>query len=447
MQKKPNDFTQGPILRPLLAFTIPMLFAILLQNLYASVDVIMIGRFCTAAEVSAVVTGSQIIRMVTVMVTGLGTGTMVLLGQKVGKGDLSDAGDAAGSAMCLFGLGAVALSVLSVLGAPVLARWMQAPAESFEAAVAYVRICGAGCICMVAYNVLGSMLRGTGDSKTPLLAVAVACAANVVLDLLFVGVLSMGVTGVALATVLAQLLSVVVTVALLRRKGLPFEIKRSQLRLRKNVIAQNMKIGLPLAAQDFLINYSFVALTAIVNTLGVTASAGVGVADKLSGFIMLLPAAFVQSMSAFVAQNAGAKQWERAKKAMLCGMAVSALLSVPLSWLGFFRGEMLASLYSADAQINQAAAQYLKACAIDALLASVVFCFVGYYSGCGETGFVMTQSLICAFGVRVPFAWLMSRLTGNVFLVGLASPVCSAVQIVVCTIWFLRKQRKNKKRA
>ena len=210
-----NTFTQGRILPPLLKFTVPVLFALVLQTMYGAVDLMVIGRFCTAADVSAVSTGSQIMHMVTVLVTGLSMGATVLLGQKLGQGDLKAAGNAAGGAVCLFSVCGLILTVLLVPFAESLCLLMQTPEEALEATVSYVRICGAGCLSIVAYNVLGSVFRGIGDSKTPLFAVAVACVANIGLDLLFVAVLGWGVSGVALATVLAQLLSVALSFVLI----------------------------------------------------------------------------------------------------------------------------------------------------------------------------------------------------------------------------------------
>lgn len=444
MQAQRTNFTQGPILSPLIRFTVPVLAALVLQTMYGAVDLLVIGRFCTAADVSAVSTGSQVMHMLTVVVTGLSMGTTVLLGQKLGQGDTEAAGRAAGTAVGLFGALGLILTAITVPCAAWLARVMQAPAEALDATAAYVRICGAGSLCIVAYNVLGSVFRGVGDARTPLVAVAIACAANIGLDLLFTAVFGMGVAGVALATVLAQLLSVALSAWLIRRRGLPFPCGRRQLRPDRALTARTLRLGAPVALQDFLVSCSFLVIIAIVNTLGVTASAGVGVAEKLCGFIMLLPSAFMQSMSAFVAQNIGAGARTRAKRAMAYGMAASFTVSLLLAWLGFFEGEWLASLFSRDVLVNAAAADYLRAYAIDTLLVSFLFCFIGYFNGCGQTGFVMAQGVAGAFGVRIPVSYLMSRLPGaSLFWIGLATPCSTVVQIVLCALWFWRTERRE----
>ncbi|MBR3874798.1 MAG: MATE family efflux transporter [Clostridia bacterium] len=438
-----NTFTQGKILSPLLRFTVPVLFALILQTMYGAVDLLVIGQFCSAADVSAVSTGSQIMHMVTVIITGLSMGTTVLLGQKLGQGDLQGAGDAAGGSICLFAAGGALLTLILVPFARPLSQLMQAPAEALAATTDYVLICGTGCLCIVAYNVLGSVFRGIGDSKTPLFAVTVACVTNIVLDLLFVAVFHWGVRGVALATVLAQLLSVVLSLMLIRKKGLSFPFSRSQIRFSKPVILRVVKLGAPVALQDFLVSCSFLVLIAIVNALGVIASAGVGVAEKLCGFIMLFPSAFMQSMSAFVAQNIGAGRQDRAKRAMVYGMVTAFGVSLVLGYLGFFHGEMLASLFSRDPLVNAAAADYLRAYAIDTLLTSFMFCFVGYFNGCGQTTFVMLQGFVGAFLVRIPVSFLMSRITQRLFLIGMATPCSTFVQILLCLWWFGRMNKRR----
>jgi len=253
------------------------------------------------------------------------------------------------------------------------------------------------------------------------------------------------VRGVALATVLAQLLSVVLSMMLIRKKGLSFPFSRSQIRFSKPVILRVVKLGAPVALQDFLVSCSFLVLIAIVNALGVIASAGVGVAEKLCGFIMLVPNAFSQALSAFVAQNEGALKHDRSKKALFTGIGASVLCGIFLAWLGFFQGDRLAALFASDRAVIAAAADYLKAYAVDTLLVSFMFCFAGYFSGCGQTAFVMVKSLLGAFGVRIPVAWAMSRVAGvSLFRLGLATPASTALELVLCLLWFARCEKRIK---
>lgn len=402
-----GSFIEGPILSPLLRFTLPVLLALFLQAMYGAVDLAVVGQFGQPADVSAVSTGSQVMHTVTCLVTGLSMGATVLLGQKIGEGKANEGGQVLGSAIALFGLVALALTAVMLWAAAPMSRLMQAPAEAFTQTVAYVRACSGGAVLVVAYNVLGAMFRGIGDSKTPLLTVSIACAVNIAGDLLLVGAFGLGVTGAALATVAAQGVSVVLSMVFTAHQGLPFSFSRKDIRFDAGQIKRILRLGVPVALQDVLVSFSFLAIAAIVNGLGVIASAGVGVAEKLCGFIMLVPSAFGQSLSAFVAQNIGAGQKLRAKKAMLYGIGASLCCGVMLFWLSFFHGGLLAGLFARDADVIGAAADYLKAYAIDTLLTSILFCFIGYFNGRGNTTFVM------AWSARPPrpgrAGWLRSR--------------------------------------
>ena len=317
---------------------------------------------------------------------------------------------------------------------------MQTPPEAVDAAVDYMRICSAGTIFIVAYNVLGSVFRGIGNSRIPLMAVAFACVFNILGDYLLVGVFKMAAAGAAIATVAAQALSVLLSFLIIRRQKLPFTFKKCDIKADPARMGSVLRLGFPIALQDVLVSISFLAITAIVNTLGVIVSAGVGIAEKLCGFIMLVPSAFSQAMSAFVAQNIGAKEPRRAKRGLVYGIAASLAVGIVIGYFAFFHGDLLAGIFVSgkDPAVIAAAAEYLKAYAIDCLFTSFLFCLIGYFNGCGKTTFVMVQGIIGAFGVRVPVSFLMSRrVPVSLFHIGLATPCSSIVQILLCGVYFL----------
>lgn len=444
--KQTNTFTQGPILSPLLRFTLPVLLALFLQAMYGAVDLLVVGQFGSPADVSAVSTGSQVMMTITSVITGLSMGATVLLGQKLGQGRGEEAGQVLGSSIVLFTAISLVVTVVMLLAAGPMAALMHAPEEAFAGTVAYVQICSAGAVFIVAYNVLGAVFRGIGDSKTPLLAVAIACTVNIIGDLLLVGGLQMGVRGAAIATVAAQAVSVVLSLIVTARWGLPFPFRRSYIRFDPQHIAHILRLGIPVALQDALVSISFLAIIAIVNGLGVVVSAGVGVAERLCGFIMLVPSAFMQSLSAFVAQNIGAGQTGRAKRAMFYGMASSLCFGVVLAYLSFFHGNLLSAVFSRDGEDIAAAADYLRAYAIDTLLTSIMFCFAGYFNGCGRTTFVMVQGIVGAFLVRIPVSLIMSRMEPvSLFRVGLATPCSTVVQILLFLAYFaVLRRRENR---
>lgn len=447
IMEKVKDFTEGKILPQLLTFAFPVLLALFLQAMYGAVDLLVVGQFATAEEVSAVSTGSQILHSITTVITGLAMGITVLVGQRIGEKRPEQAGAVIGSGICLFGVIAVVLTVVMVLGAEVAASIMHAPEEAFEQTAAYIRICTAGTVFIVAYNLLGSIFRGIGDSKMPLITVAIACVINIVGDLIFVAGFHMGAAGAAIATVLAQAVSVVLSLIIISKRQLPFSFKRSDICFGKKNILKILSLGTPIAFQELLVGISFLVIIAIVNSMGVIASAGVGVAEKLCGFIMLVPSSFMQAMSAFVAQNMGAKKPERANHALFYGIGASLLAGCVLFYLGFFHGELLSAIFSKDAQVIAASADYLKAYAIDCLLTAFLFCFIGYFNGCGKTMFVMIQGLVGAFFVRIPVAFFISKTAGvTLFKLGLATPCSTIVQIALCILYFFMVKRADSKK-
>lgn len=316
MNKEERSFINGPILHALLRFAFPVLLALFLQTMYGAVDLIVIGQFGTAKDISAVSTGSQIMQVVTFMITSLSMGITISAGQKIGEGKPEEAGSVIGSGICLFTLIALVMTAVMVGFAVPVARLMQAPKEAFDFTVYYIRICSAGSVFIVAYNVIGSIFRGIGDSKMPLITVAIACVCNICGDLFFVAVLRMGVSGAAIATILAQATSVVISLGIIRKKELPFQLSRDKIKMNPLMVKRILVLGVPIALQDFLVSISFLVILAIVNGMGLIASAGLGIAEKLCGFVMLVPSSYMQSMSAFVAQNVGAQKLERAKKAL-----------------------------------------------------------------------------------------------------------------------------------
>ncbi len=443
---KNNDFTKGAILPQLLKFMLPVLAAMFLQAMYGAIDLLVVGQFSTNADVSAVSTGSQIIMTLTNLIVSFSMGITISVGQKIGQKKNDEAAKTIGTGLLIFMITGIIFTLISIIGAGFLAKIMHAPSEAFGVTKNYIRICGGGFLVITAYNLLGSIFRGLGDSKTPLIAVGIACAFNILGDLLFVAVFHLGASGAAIATVIAQFTSVIISFFIICRTDLPFDFHRKYLRIKKSYALNILRIGTPIALQDFLVGISFLVLLAIVNQLGVTASAGVGVAEKVCAFIMLVPLAFMQSMSAFVAQNMGAGAPDRAKKALKSGIAVSFAFGIVMFLITFFRGDLLAGIFSKNAETVIDAWNYLKAYAIDCLLTCFLFCFIGYYNGIEKTKFVMIQGICGAFLVRIPVAFIMQHFgKGSLFLIGLSTPCSTVLQIIMCfaAYFIYRKSADN----
>lgn len=441
---KQTSLVEGNIFSSLMKFALPVFITLLLQALYGAVDLLVVGQFAQTADVSGVATGSMLLQTVTGLIIGLAMGITILVGKKIGEGNSREAGQAVGSGICIFAVFAVILTVFLTVGANLLAKAMQAPEEAFAQTAGYIRICGAGIVFIVGYNVLGSIFRGIGDSKTPLVTVIIACISNIVLDLLFVAGFGMGASGAALATTISQGISVAASLVIIRRKQLPFEMTKKDLKFDKQFIGAELKLGIPIALQDLLVGISFLIIQMVVNTMGVTASAGVGVAEKICVFIMLVPSAYMQSMSAFVAQNMGAAKPERADRALWYGITTAVVIGLAMGYAAFFHGDLMGMVFSKDMEVVAASHNYLKAYAIDCILTPFLFCFVGYFNGREKTLFVMLQGIIGAFGVRVPVVFLMSMLQGvTLFHIGLATPCSTVVQITMCLIMYRRIKKKT----
>ena len=383
------DFTQGNILKKLVAFMMPILGALILQAAYGAVDLLVVGRFGSTSGLSAVSTGSQVLNLVTFVVIQFAMGITVLIARYLGEKRPERIGAVIGGGAVVFTMMSVALFIAMVGFARPISVLMQAPAEAVDLTASYVRICGAGILFIVAYNLLSAIFRGLGDSKSPLLFVLVACIVNIIGDLILVAGLHMDAAGAAIATVTAQALSVVFAVMLLLKKDLPFAITKKDFRLNPQC-RKFLKIGLPLALQEFLTQISFLALCAFVNRLGLEASSGYGVACKIVAckivnFAMLVPSSLMQSMASFVSQNIGAGKKKRAKQSMFTGIGVGLAVGCVVFVLVLFKGDVLCSAFSTDAAVIRNGFAYLKGFAPETLVTAILFSMVGYFNGNNKT--------------------------------------------------------------
>ena len=443
---KEIDFTTGKILPKLIRFALPILAALLLQAMYGAVDLKIVGEYSSTADLSAVSIASQIMQTITGILVGLSTGVSVIVAKKIGEARPDDAGKVIGAGIVLFGIVAVIATAVFVLTSRPIADLMLTPEEAFESTVSYLKICSGGIVFILAFNVLGGVFRGIGDSKMPLITVAIACVVNILGDLLLVKTFNMGAAGAAYATVFAQAVSVFLSLIIIRRRKLPFEFSRRDIRYDPVINRGILKLGVPIALQDMLVSLSFLVITAIINDLGLIKSAGVGVAEKLCAFVMLIPSAYSQSMAAVVGQNIGAMRPDRARKALWCGIGTSLCAGVIIGYFSFFHGDILAGIFSDDEAVIVQAASYLKSYAIDCLFTSFLFCFIGYFCGLGSTVFVMIQGLVGAFCVRIPVSYFVSRIPDvELFYIGLATPSSTIVQIALCLVYFVVVNRKFRK--
>ena len=436
-----QDFTTGSIPIKMIQFMLPILAALILQAMYGAVDLLIVGRFGTTAGISGVATGSNIMSLFTFSVAACTTALTIIMGHYLGEHKAERIGRLLGGGICFFALVSIAGSVVLLLFANGLAVLLQAPEEAFELTAMYIRICGAGFIFIVFYNLISAVFRGLGDSVSPLIFVGVACVVNIAGDMFFVAGLHMDAAGAAIATVMAQAVSVIISMIIIfrRRNTLPFTIRRSDLRL-NDEIGRVLRIGSPLVLQEVLTNLTFLALCAFVNRLGLDASSGYGVAQKIQSFIMLIPSSIMQSMASFVAQNVGAKEEARARTSLKISIGFGAVIGIAVFCVIFFKGDMVAGIFTSDPAVIKRAFEFLRGFAPESVVTVVLFSYMGYFNGHGKSLFVMTQSLAQSLIVRLPVSYLMSiRPNASLTGIGMAAPAATVFGIILCFIYDRRK--------
>ena len=414
MSKKEISFTEGPVFQSLLRFAIPVLGALILQAAYGAVDLLIVGKFGNASSISAVGTESSFMQMATFIITSLAMGSTVIIGHHIGEQKPKEAGNAVGTTIILFLIIAVIMTFVLEFAAGGIAHLLQAPAESFDKTILYIRICSAGIVIIIAYNVISGVLRGVGNANLPLLFVGIACVINILGDLLLVGVFHMDVAGAAIATVFAQFVSVVCSVVVLRKQDMPIEFSREQCRIYKEELGKILNVGVPIALQETTVQISFLVVNSVINQMGLMPSAGYGIAQKIVSFIMLVPSSVMQSVSAFVAQNIGAGKKSRAWKGFYTAIITGCSVGIIIFMVGFFGGGVLSSFFTNDSEVIAQSAAYLKGFSADCILTCVLFSSIGYFNGCGKSIPVMIQGITSAFCIRIPVSISYVEITGNI---------------------------------
>lgn len=431
-----NTLTDGKLYPTLIKFTIPFLLSSLLQNLYGTVDLLVIGNFSTKANVSAVATGSQVMSLVTFFILGLTTGATVLIGQFLGARQYKTVAEVIGNSIFVFGGLSVLMMAIFLLVHPYILHLLNIPAEAETAANTYTMICCLGIPLIVGYNTVCAILRGMGDSKSPLIFVAIACVVNIAGDLLLSGALHMGAAGVAISTVAAQGISFISALLFLGRRGVGIPFSKGDLRFSMEMSKKILTLGIPMGIRSILVNLSFMLITSIINAMGVTYSAAMGVGDKIVGFAFLPQSSFATSISVIVAQNMGAGKPDRAKRATIYGMITCVVIGFIFFAYSQFFPTFLPSLFTNDAEVQVMCGMYIKAYSYDAILTSIVFCLSSMFTGCGKSTFTMAQDLASTFLIRVPVTYLVSRMAdATLFQIGLAAPIASILGIVICLVY------------
>ena len=440
-----NTLAKDSVLKNVLRFSLPYLLSYFLQTLYGMADLLIIGQFDGVAGTTAVSIGSQVMHMLTVMLVGLAMGITVGIGHAIGAGEQRRAGSTIGNGAVLFLALSVALAALLCGLVDPITAIMSTPAEAVAGTKAYLTICFIGIPCITAYNIIAAIYRGLGDSKSPMYFIAVACAANIVLDFVFMGALGLGPAGAALGTTLSQAISVAVSlVAIIKRKLGGVTLHKSDFRPRRAVIGRILRIGVPVALQDGLIQVSFLIITIIANRRGLTDAAAVGVVEKFISFVFLVPSSMLSTISALGAQEVGAGRHDRATATLRYGIGLTLGFGAVVGVLMQFIAPNVVGLFTTDAAVIAAGAWYLRGYIWDCFFAGVHFSFSGYFCAYGRSELSFIHNILSIVLVRVPGAYLTSTLFPDTLLpMGLATACGSILSVVVCLIMYATLRKKG----
>ena len=444
-----RDLTTGSVFKTVIYFSLPYLLSYFLQTLYGMADLFIVGQFGGVSSTTAVSVGSQIMHMLTVMIVGLAMGTTVSIAQAVGAGEHRRASQSTGNTVTMFmTISVVLMAVLLIFVKPIVSM-MSTPAEAVDGTVQYLVICFIGIPFITAYNIISSIFRGMGDSKSPMYFIAVACFANIVLDYVFIGLFGLGPVGAALGTTVSQAISVIVSLAvIIKRRSI--ELRKDDFRPKAAVMGKLLSIGVPVAFQDGLIQISFIIITIIANRRGLNDAAAVGIVEKIMSFLFLIPSSMLSTVSALGAQNIGANKPERAVATLRYAIMISVSIELIISVLIQLGAENIVALFT-DSQTDggreviRLGGQYLRGYIWDSVFAGIHFSFSGYFCANGRSGLSFLHNILAIVLVRVPGAYLMSKMfPATLFPMGLATAAGSLLSVLICVIAFAILQRKAK---
>ncbi|HBH92703.1 MAG TPA: MATE family efflux transporter [Bacteroides sp.] len=447
-----KNLTSGSVFKTIVFFALPYLLSYFLQTLYGMADLFIIGQFEGVASTTAVSIGSQVMHMITVMLVGLAMGTTVSIGQAIGSKDKKRVAEGIGNTVILFmGVALVLMTVLLLLTKPIVTV-MSTPQEAVMGTISYLTICFIGIPFITAYNIISAIFRGMGDSKSPMYFIAIACAANIVLDYVFIGGLHLGPAGAALGTTCAQVISVMISLVMIIRQREKFSLSRKDFRPNRNVMGQILKIGIPIALQDGFIQVAFMIITIIANQRGLNDAAAVGIVEKIISFLFLIPSSMLSTVSALGAQNIGAGKRQRANETLRYAVMITVGFGIIVGiFIQFFASPVVALFTDASdasgAEVVRLGGQYLRGYVWDCMFAGIHFSFSGYFCACGKSGISFLHNIIAITLVRIPGVYLTSTLfPDTLFPMGLATAAGSLLSAIICVVAFTILNRKERQK-
>ena len=439
-----KNLTTGNIFKTIVYFALPYLLSYFLQTLYGMADLFIIGQFDHVDAITAVSNGSQVMHMLTVIIVGLAMGATVTISRAVGADRKLDAARAIGNTVTLFMAVSILFTLLLLLLVRPIVVLIGIPTEAVTGTTQYLIICFIGIPFITAYNIISSIFRGIGDSKTPMYFVAIACAANIVLDYVFIGFFHMGPSGAALGTTLAQTLSVIIALISMMKRKTGIHLKKNDFRPNKKVMWQILRVGFPVAVQDGCIQIAFIIITVIANHRGLNDAAAVGIVEKMISAIFIIPSSMLATVSALSAQNIGAGKHDRASQTLKYATIITTGYGLIMTVLIELTGKNLVGLFTTDTVVVLLGTQYLSGYIIDSIFAGVHFSFSGYFAAYEKSYIGFIHNIIAIVLVRVPGSYLASKMfPDTLFPMGLAAPAGSLLSVLICIGAYLWMKKKG----
>lgn len=439
----------GGVFKTLVSFSVPYFLSCFMQILYGMADLFIIGQFGDVSGTAAVSAGSQVMHMLTVMIVGLAMGSTVLIGKASGAGEKERTSLAVGNTVSLFlVLSLMITAVLLFLVNPIVSV-MSTPSDAVQGTTEYLTICFLGIPFITAYNIVCSVFRGMGDSKRPMYFVAAACFTNIALDYLFIGALHMDAAGAALATVISQAVSVIISIVVIKLNKTGISPVRSDFYPQKTVIKEILKVGVPISLQDGFIQVSFLIITVFANMRGLNDAAAVGIVEKIICILFLVPSSMLSAVSAMSAQYIGAKKNNYARLTFWYAIIITVLFGIISAVIMQFYAQTAVGIFTGDATVIKMGGQYLKSYVWDCVLAGIHFCFSGYFCACGLSGISFLHNFISIIVARIPLSYIGARYFRNtLFPMGLAPVIGSCLSVIICTAVYacMRKREITKQR-
>lgn len=439
-----QSLTQGNIVKNVILFSIPFLLANLIQALYGAVDLMVIGWYCSPESVAAVSTGTQVTQIITSMISGLTLGGTVLVGKYAGMNRPDDIKDTIATNLTIFAIAGILLTFLLLAFVSPVLTVLKTPDASFSQAKEYVSVCACGVIFICGYNAISAILRGYGDSKSPLLFVAISGCLNLAGDIVLVKHLDMGVSGTALATITSQGISMFLAMIYLNRRNFIFQFRLSNFKISKLKALELAYVGIPISLQECMVRLSFLYLTSVTNRLGVNAAAAVGIASKYDVFAMLPATSAASALTAVVAQNYGAGKYKRMNQAL----AVAIFFALPFSAAFFLWAQInpasMIGIFSDDPAIIAAGIPFFKTCSFDYLCVLFVFTLNGYLNGRSKTMFTMVSCCFGALALRMPLIYAACHYAPNELgIIGMVAPAVSGIMAVYTFVYVLHLMKQS----